>query len=176
MAFSEPAENIKNLDLKEGSKVADFGAGSGHYAVAVAKRVHAKGQVFAIDVQKDVLTKIQSFARDAGLRNIQILWGDVEKPGGSKLRDSMVDAVIISNILFQSEKKGEIAKEAFRVLKPGGQLMVIDWSDSYAGLGPKQGHIVSEEEAQRIFESVGFKYERSFFAGDHHWGFVARRQ
>lgn len=176
MAFNEPAENIKNLDLKEGSIVADFGAGSGHYTLAVGKRVHGRGQVFAIDVQKDLLSKIQSAARDAGIHNIQIIWGDVEKVGGSKLRDKMVDAVIISNILFQSDKKEEIAKEAFRILRPGGEVMVIDWTDSYGGLGPKPGHILMEEEAQKIFESVGFKYSKSFYAGDHHWGFISIKQ
>ena len=54
--------------------------------------------------------------------------------------------------------------------------MVIDWTDSYGGLGPRPGHILLEEEAQKIFESVGFKYSKSFYAGDHHWGFIAERQ
>ncbi|HRY62275.1 MAG TPA: methyltransferase domain-containing protein [Candidatus Paceibacterota bacterium] len=175
MAFSEPAENVKNLDLKEGYKIADFGAGSGHYTLAAAKRVHARGQVFAIDVQKDILPKIQSAARDEGVHNVQILWGDVEKPGGSKLRDNMVDVVMITNMLFLSEKKEDIAREALRILRPGGQVMVVDWSDSYGGLGPKSGHVVLEEEAKKIFENVGFKYGKSFYAGDHHWGFVATK-
>lgn len=176
MAFSEPAENIKNLNIKEGSKIADFGAGSGHYTLAAARRVHARGQVFAIDIQQDLLSKVQSAARDEGLHNVQTIWGDIEKPGGSKLRDGMVDAVIVSNILFQSDKKDVIVKEAQRILKPGGEVLVVDWTDSFSGLGPKQGHIIIEEEAQKIFESVGFKYIKSFFAGDHHWGFVAAKQ
>lgn len=172
MAFSEPEENIKNLNLKEGSKVADFGSGSGHYAIAAAKRVHSRGQVFAVDVQKELLSKVQSAARDSGLRNVQIVWGDIERPGGTKLQDNTIDAVMISNVLFQSEQKEAIAKEAFRVLKNGGEVLVVDWTDSFGGLGPKPGHVVPEEEAKKIFEKIGFVNSKSFYAGDHHWGVI----
>ncbi len=175
MAFSEPSENIKNLTLKEGSKVVDLGAGSGHYTLAVARRVRARGQVFAVDIQKDMLSKIQENARNEGLHNVQVIWGDADKVGGTKLRDGMVDAVIVSNILFQSEQKTELAKESYRILSHGGEVMVIDWTDSYGGLGPIPAHIIPEEEGKRIFESAGFKYERSFFAGDHHWGIILRK-
>lgn len=172
MAFAEPVENIKNLSIGEGYKVADFGAGSGHYALAVAARVRNSGQVFAVDVQKDLLSKLQSTAREKGFRNIEVVWGDLDKPKGSKLRDSMVDAVIVSNILFQSAHKDEVAKEAFRILKPAGEVMVIDWSDSWGNLGPTPESIVSEDEAKTVFESAGFKFGRSFPAGDHHYGMI----
>lgn len=175
MAFAEPAENLKNLDLREGSKVADFGAGSGHYSIAAASKVRSKGQVYAIDVQKDLLSKIQITARDKGLHNIQVIWGDVDKVGGTKLRENSIDAVIVSNVLFQSEQKEDLTKEAFRILVPGGQVMVIDWSDSYGGLGPTQSQVVPEDEAKMLFETAGFHHERGFFAGDHHWGIIMRK-
>ncbi|MEI6296446.1 MAG: methyltransferase domain-containing protein [bacterium] len=175
MAFADPAENIKNLDIKEGSKVADFGSGSDFYTIAAARRVHGSGQVFAIDIQKDLLAKVQAAGRDAGLHNIQVVWGNLDNVGGTKLRDSMMDAVIISNILFQSENKENLAKEAFRILKNGGEVLLIDWTDSYGSMGPKQAQIIPEEEGKRIFESAGFRFEKSFFAGDHHWGMVLKK-
>lgn len=175
MAFIEPAENIKNLNLREGSKVADFGAGSGFYTLEAAKRVRALGKVFAIDVQKDVLSRIQTTARASGLHNIEVIWGDMDKVGGTKIRDLMIDAVIISNSLFQSENKQNVAKEAFRIMKNGGEVMIIDWADSFGNMGPLQDHVITEEEAKRIFEESGFKHDKSFYAGDHHWGMVLKK-
>jgi len=175
MAFSEPSENIKNLNLREGSKVADFGAGSGFYTLLAAERVRASGQVFAIDVQKEMLSRIETTARDKGFRNIQVVWGDIDKIGGTKLKEAMVDAVIVSNVLFQSEHKENLANEAFRITKNGGELMAIDWTDSYGNMGPIQSQIVSQDEARMIFEGAGFKYERDFSAGDHHWGMVLKK-
>jgi len=175
MSFTEPLENIRNLNLKENSKIADFGAGSGHYTLAAAERVRMSGQVYAIDVQKEILSKIQTTARERGLRNIQVVWGDLDKIGGSKLRENMVDAVIISNVLFQSENKENLSKEAFRILKQGGEVMLIDWSDSYGGIGPALGDVVSEEEGKKIFENTGFKFDKSFNAGDHHWGIIFKK-
>ena len=167
--------DIKNLDLKEGIKVADFGSGSGFYTIEAAKRVTGNGQVFAIDVQKDLLSKIQSHARDMGLHNVQVVWGDIDKIGGSKLKDAMVDAVIVSNVLFQSEHKENLAKEAFRILKQGGEVMLIDWTDSFGGMGPAKSQIVGEVAATSIFEKIGFKTVKNFYAGDHHWGVIMKK-
>lgn len=176
MAFSEPAENIKNLDLKEGMKVADFGAGSGFYTIEAAKRVLGNGQVFAVDVQKDMLSKIQSHARDAGLRNVSAIWGDIDNVGGSKIKELTVDRVIISNVLFQSEHKENLSKEAFRILKNGGEVMIVDWTDSFGGMGPQQSQIVSETQAVSLFEKAGFKVSKSFYAGDHHFGIIMKKE
>ena len=154
-------------------KVIDFGAGSGFYTLEAAKRVGRNGRVFAVDVQKDLLERIRSTGKSQGLNNIEVIWGNIEKIGGTKIRDGLVDRVIVSNVLFQVEKPDELALEVKRILKSGGKVLVIDWSD-VSSLGPKTPF--SSAKAQILFEKSGFKLDQSFGAGEHHYGLVFSRQ
>ena len=99
--FSDPQKNTAQLDVREGDHVADFGAGSGAYAFAVAKRVGSSGRVYAIDVQKDLLAKLKNEAHHQHISNIEIIWSDLDEKKGVPLRDASIDACIISNLLFQ---------------------------------------------------------------------------
>ncbi len=167
--FSDPATNLNKLGLIDGMKVVDVGAGSGFYSFEAAKRVGASGRVYAVDVQKDLLERLRSVGASQGLRNIEVVWGNAEKIGGTKIRESIADRVIASNVLFQIEKPDDFALEMKRITKHGGKVMVIDWSGVTA-LSPKT--VVPQAEAQALFEKAGMKLEQSFEAGDHHYGLV----
>jgi ubiquinone/menaquinone biosynthesis C-methylase UbiE len=167
--FSDPSTNLNKLGLIDGMKVVDIGAGSGFYTIEAAKRVGASGRVYAVDVQKDLLERLRSVAASQGLFNIEVVWGNAEKIGGTKIRESIADRVVASNVLFQIEKPDDFALEIKRIAKPGGKVLVIDWSEVSA-LSPKS--VVSQAAAQALFEKAGFKMEQSFGAGDHHYGLV----
>jgi len=173
--FADPEVNIKQLDLALGSRVADFGAGSGAYTLAAARAVGERGKVYAVDVQKELLTKLSAHASAENVSNVEVIWGDLDRVGGSKILDETMDAVIISNLLFQSEDKQSLLLEAKRVLKAGGKALIIDWSESYGGLGPSPAHIVSLDEAKKMVSEAGFTISKEFNAGAHHWGMVAVR-
>lgn len=170
--FSDPASNLSKLGLIDGMKVVDLGAGSGFYTFESAKRVGSSGRVYAVDVFKDLLERIRSVGVVNGLRNIEVIWGNCEKIGGTKLGDSIADRVIASNILFQIEKLDDFVLEIKRILKPGGKVLVVDWSEMSA-TSPKT--IVPSVKAQMVFEKAGFKLEQSFGAGDHHYGLILIR-
>lgn len=173
--FSDPAHNIEQFDLEKGMHVADFGAGSGFYAIIAAKAVGEEGKIYAIDIQKDLLFRLKKEAERQGILNIEIIWGDIEENESTKLRAGSVDRVIVSNILFQIEKKEAVVQEVGRVLKPGGKVLVIDWTDSFNNMGPAPKHVFTEVLAKKLFEYGGFAIERSIQAGDHHYGFIAKR-
>jgi ubiquinone/menaquinone biosynthesis C-methylase UbiE len=175
MAFADPVENLKNLNIKEGWRVADFGTGSGFYAIALAKRVGDSGRVYAVDVQKDLLTKLTNRAKEDRLGNLEVVWADIDQIGGTKLADSSLDAVVISNTIFQSDHKENLTKETLRVLKPGGEALVSDWSDSFGGLGPHPNQVVKASDAEVLFTKNGFGLVKSFSAGDHHWGLLFKK-
>jgi ubiquinone/menaquinone biosynthesis C-methylase UbiE len=174
--FSDPQKNVEVLGLLPGMKVADFGAGSGFYSITLGKIVGGSGRVYAIDIQKDLLTKLQNEARAKGVLSLEIIWGDVEVLGGTKIREQSLDAVVIANLLFQVEKKDIVLKEALRVLNPHGKLLFVEWSDSFGGLGPRPQDIVTESGAVSMFESIGFKKVRSFSAGAHHYGLIFEKK
>jgi ubiquinone/menaquinone biosynthesis C-methylase UbiE len=176
MAFSDPRKNVGHLELREGMRVADFGAGSGHYATALSRLVHDSGRVYAIDLQKELLRRIKNLSRTEHAGNIEVIWGDIEQVGGSKLPQNSMDAVVMSNMLFQVEHRRAAVEEAKRVLKQGGKVLVIDWADSFGGLGPRSEDVVKPESAQALFKDLGFSTVKELSdAGDHHYGFVFKK-
>jgi len=121
MAFSDPQKNIQQFGIGEDWQVADFGIGSGVYTLLAARKVGPDGRVYAIDIQKNLLERIKKEAEEEGLLNVEIIWGDVEKTNGSKLKDGSMNAVIATNILFQAEDKRRVVQEIGRVLKTRGK-------------------------------------------------------
>jgi len=167
--FSDPSANLGRLGLTDGMKVVDIGAGSGFYSFDAGRRVGGSGRVYAIDVQKDLLERLRSAGASQGLRNIEVIWGNAEKLGGTKLKDAIADRVIASNVLFQIEKPDDFCLELKRIMKPGAKLLVVDWSEGSA-LSPKT--LIPIAKAQALFEKAGFKLEDSFNAGEHHYGLI----
>lgn len=171
-SFSVPHENVLHLGLREGMKVGDFGAGSGHYARAAAACVGHSGKVYAIDVQENILKHLKLNTHISHHGIIDTVWGDIERPGGTHMRDASLDAVILANTFFQITNRSGLLSEIKRVLKSGGKLMVIDWAGSYGGMGPVADKVVTEHEAEAFFISGGFHKVKSFRAGPHHYGIL----
>jgi ubiquinone/menaquinone biosynthesis C-methylase UbiE len=172
MNFSNPQNNVLQLGLREGMKVGDLGSGSGHYAAAAAAIVGTQGKVYAVDIQEDLLKHVKDHAESKGHRNVETVWGNFEKLGGTRLRDDSLDAVILSNTLFQLEHREGAIAEIKRILKPEGKLMVIDWAGAYGGMGPLPHRVVSERDAEELFITAGFHKVKDFRAGPHHYSIV----
>lgn len=168
--FVEPGVVTTHFHLREGDQVADFGAGSGFFLQAFSKAVGVSGRVYACEIQRELVEKLGEVAHSQGLSNVDPLWCDLEEPNGVKITDSVLDAVVIINTLFQVEDKPATIKEAYRTLRPGGKLIVVDWSESFGGLGPQPFQVLTEPDAKAVVETEGFVFERSFDSGDHHYG------
>jgi ubiquinone/menaquinone biosynthesis C-methylase UbiE len=173
--FAEPDANIAQLGLQENEVVADFGAGSGAYTVAAAKALHGTGRVYAVEIQKDLLTRMQNTARSSALGNIQVVWGNIEKRGGTKLPDNSLDVVILSNVLFQTDDKKATFEEVRRVLRPGGRLLLVDWTASFGNLGPVPDHIFTEVAARALAAEAVFLFDKVINAGNYHYGLIFRK-
>jgi len=173
--FTDPVKNLKALGLRENMIVADLGAGSGFYTIPAAKMV-PMGKVYAIEIQKDFLTTIRNKGIEARLNNLECLLGDVEKMGGTKIKDKIVDAVIASNILFQVEDKEKFLEEAKRILKSGGELLLVDWSDNSSPIGPGFDKVISKSKAREMLEEKGFIWQRDIDAGAHHYGIIFKNK
>jgi ubiquinone/menaquinone biosynthesis C-methylase UbiE len=165
---------ISQLDLNLNMTVADFGAGHGFFSVAVARKIRPSGQVYAIDVLPQAIEAIRSRAKLEGLLNVRPIRGNLEVSGGSTLPDGSCDLVFIANVLFQVPDKNTLLAEAYRVLKPGGHLAVIEWRP-YTQVGPQKEHRLTEEEVKQLIMSKGFGEIKTIDAGSHHYGFIFKK-
>lgn len=173
--FVMPEVVSSHFHLNEGDQVVDLGAGNGFFLKILSEAVGPTGKVYACEIQKPLVEKLGEFARNSSLSNVVPLWCDAEEPGGIKLPDNSVDVALLINTLFQMENKEGALTEIRRVLKSDGVLQVIDWTESFNGLGPQPGDVVSKEQATDLCESHHFVFERDYPAGDHHYGFSVRK-
>ena len=175
-SFLSPAKTLAAAHLHEGMLVADFGAGSGFFTRAAARAVGHEGVVWAVDINPELLARIKNLAVAEGLHNVEVVRGDVEAPQGSNLPAEQFDLVIVANVLFGTEHPLRVAQEVRRVLVPGGRALVIDWRDSFGGMGPHPEHVLTIGRARDIFEQGGLDYLGDVPAGEYHWGFIVRKR
>lgn len=163
-----PKMVVDLLGVQEGMRIADFGSGSGHFSLLLAERVGTTGRVTAIDVQEAPLEVVRGKAKDAGLTNLETVRADLEVLGSSSLPDASHDMVLIANMLFQSSKKPEVIREAKRILKDSGRLIVVEWSKGSGGFGPPEELRAEDEALQALITREGFSFEQNMKAGQFH--------
>lgn len=173
--FVVPDIVASHFHLREGESVADFGAGSGFFLKTLSVAVGAEGRVYACEIQKQLVEKLGDQARAQGLFNIHPLWCDLEEPNGIKIGTGELDAGILVNTLFLIENKDNAVIEMGRTIRSGGKFFVIDWTESFGGMGPSPESVIDTNTTTALFESNGFILDRDFPAGAHHYGLAFRR-
>ncbi len=174
-ALIDPFNALEKAGIREEMRVADFGVGAvGHFLFPAAKLVGARGHVYGVDILKSVLQANQSRAKLSGLDNIEMVWGNLEKLGGSRLPDASMDMVVIVNVLHVVDKPTTL-QESKRVLATGGILLVVEWKSAGAALGPAPERRLRKEDAVAAALAAGFQLQREFDAGPYHYGLVFKR-
>ena len=168
--FLDPKEILTTkLKLKENMIAADFGCGSGGWAVPLAK-ILKKGRVFAIDVLEEPLSALRGKIKMEGLLNIEIKKSDVEK--SSLLLRESCDLVLMTNLLFEVEDIKKVLEEGKRSLKKGGQILIVDWKKEVP-VGPENK--IDPEKIKKLAKELGFLIESEFEAGFSHQAILLRK-
>ena len=167
-----PEKIAGEFSVSEGMSVADFGSGAGYFTIILGQMVGESGKVYALDIQETALDNVRVKTKAVGLKNIEAIRTNLEVVGSSGLPDNSQDMVLLANILFQSDKKSEIILEAKRVLKSSSRLVLIDWRMGTGGFGPPDERRTDEVAMRNLVTGEGFVFERSFDAGQFHYGMI----
>lgn len=155
---------IALASLKEGETVLDLGSGAGFDCFLAANKVGNKGKVIGVDMTPEMIDKARGNARKANYENVEFRLGEIED---LPVADSSVDVIISNCVINLSPDKRKVFKEAFRVLKLGGRLMVSDivLLDELPGsiknsieayIGCLSGAVMKDEYIESV-KAAGFK-------------------
>jgi ubiquinone/menaquinone biosynthesis C-methylase UbiE len=172
--FLSPKEVVEQYGLFSQMAVADFGCGSGDFSIAIAKIIGNGGRVYSIDVLQACLQSLRSKAKIEGISNIDLIRADLEIPKGSTIPDSFLDLVLLHNILFQVKDKKSFLEEAHRVLKVGGKLAIMEWSE-FSPIGPVRDNRIVDKDMIKVVKSMGFDFVQNTDAGRYHYGQIYRK-
>lgn len=159
------------LKIEYGAKCADLGCGgNGYFVFQAARLVGEQGLVYALDILKMVLKNIEHRAKMMSLDNIRTVWSNLENYGAAKINDASLDCALLISVLFQNKHPEKIFREAARMLKNGGKLLVIDWKPGRFAFGPLPEQKIKREEIEDVALGAGFKKERDLEVGKFHFG------
>jgi ubiquinone/menaquinone biosynthesis C-methylase UbiE len=113
---------LKEVGIRPGFQVLDFGCGPGGYILPLAGLVGAEGKIYALDMNPAAILAVKSLALKHKLANVETILSD----GATGLPDGSVDVVLLYDVLHHLENQDAILKELYRVLKPEGILSVSD--------------------------------------------------
>ena len=153
-ADQKPHEVVMALGLGEGERIADIGAGSGYFSLRFAQHVGARGQVLAVDISPDMIVHLNQRVRDAGLDNVRTI---LALPDDPLLAASSVDRIFICDTWHHIQGHAQYLTRLKRALKPGGQIIIIDFQKKAMAVGPPAEMRVAREEVVSEFEQNGFR-------------------
>lgn len=113
---------ISMLKLTKTSKVADVGSHEGYFTIKLARAVKA-GKVYAVDISKSKVEKLQEHLEERGISNVEVILGKEDDPG---LPENALDAVLIVDTYHEMDHHANILQHIRTALKPGGRLLICE--------------------------------------------------
>jgi len=149
----KPDEVIKALNLNDGDRVADIGAGSGYFSVRFAHAVGADGRVFAVDTSPDMVLHMNRRIRDLKLANMIAV---LSAPDDPLLPDNSIDLFFICNTWHHIQNRDHYLALMKKILRPGGRIAMVDYLKKALPVGPPPQMKIAREDLIREMESGGF--------------------
>lgn len=153
-AYQKPDEVLKALALRAGEVVADIGAGSGYFTLRFARAVGEAGRIYAVDVSPDMIRHLNRRLRDAKVANVVSVLSEPDDP---LLADASLDRAVLVDTWHHIEDRAPYLARLKRLLRPGGQVVHIDFHKRELPIGPPLAMKISREDLLRQMQEAGFR-------------------
>jgi ubiquinone/menaquinone biosynthesis C-methylase UbiE len=160
------------LRADEGMTVADVGAGSGYMIQGLAVAVGEAGKVFAVDPSPAARLHLLERVREGPFPQVRVLEGTAESTG---IPADSVDRVLWQAIYHELRDPAAAFREAVRILKPGGRLLVVDWEPQETEVGPPLSERVAREHAEEAGQAAGMTVAERITVSGAVWGLALHR-
>ena len=148
---------IRALEIPEGARVADVGAGTGYFTWRLARQFGPSGAVIAVDLQQAMLDRAAETVKQRGLANVQFVRSTQRDP---KLQPRSVDVVFIAHSYHEFADPETFMEGVRRSLKPGGRLVIVEYAKEKKLAPASTLHKMSFDEIRSEIEPMGFELDR----------------
>jgi ubiquinone/menaquinone biosynthesis C-methylase UbiE len=149
---------MTELELKPGMDVADVGAGTGYYSRRMALQVGPKGQVYAIEVQPQMLRILETTAQRPGYGNIVPVLGADDDV---KLPEASIDLAVMVDVYHELAYPHEVLASIVRALRPGGRMVFVEYRGEDFRVPIKPLHKMTEQQVRLEAADQALVWERT---------------
>jgi SAM-dependent methyltransferase len=170
--WQNPEEILADIGIKPGITFMDIGCGEGFFTLPAAHIIGAEGKIYALDESSEAIENLKKKAADEGLNNLLLKVGKAED---NILCQTCADMIFFSIVLHDFKDPAKVLGNAYKMLKPEGKLINLDWKKLAMSFGPPQSIRFDENTASQMIETAGFKIESVKGSGIYHYLITARR-
>jgi ubiquinone/menaquinone biosynthesis C-methylase UbiE len=153
----EPDKALDAIGFSPGMNVADVGAGTGYFALRIARRVEPGGRVWANDIQQEMLDLLRENTKRASIHNVETRLGSATD---TSLPASTMDRVILVDVYHEFSEPQKMLASIRRSLKPDGRLVLLEYRKEDPKVPIRIEHKMTVKEAKTEVEAEGFRLEK----------------
>jgi len=168
-----PETILHDIGLQEGMTFVDIGCNDGYFAIPASKIVGRMGKIFAIDIDREALTRLQTQVSENNIVTIQTHEGKAED---TVLCKETADIVFLGTVLHDFSDPLQVLKNAYQMLSDTGRLVNIDWKRIDSPNGPPLEKRFSEATAEKLIKDSGFLTSKTRSLSDLFYMIIAGKR
>ena len=169
--WQDPEAILAEIGLKPGDTFVDIGCGEGYFTLPAARKVGEKGAVYGVDIDDGAIERLKLAAKKEALKNLILTAGNAET---TIFCDRCADITFLGIDLHDFNTPSAVLNNAWKMLKPDGKLVDLDWKKEPAPFGPPIEIRFDEAKAKNLIENAGFKVESIKPNGLYHYLIIAK--
>ncbi len=168
--WQDPEKILSAIGLSSGMIFVDIGCGEGYFALPAARLVGPGGKVYATDINTDSVAALREHAVNEGLSTIS---AETKAAEETVICEGCADIVFFGIDLHDFTDPEKVLLNSYKMLKPTGKLVDLDWKDEPMEMGPPKEKRFSVQKAQAMIEDAGFRIISVKDAGPYHYLIIA---